>query len=225
LNNYKLWGIIINLRWLSSTLGEKKMILDWKQYRGIALSLVDDGYIPVFGDFCNELEEVVVECILAAQKKGKKEISLLINSNGGDDSCFNGIKTAMMLTDIEFTGLVMSRARSNGFRILQHCHKRKAISNANLLWHWGTVGLNNGEIAAIMDGQSWPMERIKVLRDTSLQEIFNRTGVSIEKLMEYALYERDFMASEALELNFIDEILEDVPSKIKKKSSEINGDE
>lgn len=201
---------------------ESNLILDWKQFRELAISLVDDGYILVFGKFCDELEQVVTECILSAQKKGKKQMTMLINSNGGTDTCFNGIKAAMMLTEIEFIGLVMSNAQSNAFRLLQHCHKRKAIRNAFLMWHWGNTGFGNGQIAAVMRGQDWPYKHMKAWRDASLQEIHERTGVSIEELQEFADFERRFMATEALELNFIDEILEDVPAKIKKANSNVS---
>jgi len=191
------------------------MIADWKDYRQMSLGLVENGYIPVFGEFCPELEEIVVECILMAFKKGKKTMTLLINSYGGKDNSFNGIKAAMTMTGIQFTGLVMSRASSNGFRLLQHCHKRQAIRNAMLMFHWGQWPLGNSELAALLAGQNWPLDLLLEARRTILQEVHQRTGVSIDQLTEFALYERFFTAEQALQLNFIDKVIDDIPTKMK----------
>ena len=187
------------------------MIKDWKVFRDIALEHAKAGYIPVYGDFCIELEEVVVECIWFAQKCGHKKVTLLINSNGGTNDCFTAMWAAMIQSGIEFTGLVMARARSNGFRLLQVCKLRKALSNADVMFHWGQYRLDNGEIAAIMAGQSWIAERVRNSRTTMLQEISARTGVSVPDLIQYALYERNFSAEEALRIGFIDEVVQNPP--------------
>lgn len=192
------------------------MIADWKDYRQTALALVDNGYIPVFGEFCPELEEIVVECILLAFRKGRKEITLLINSNGGRNDCFNGIKAAMTMTKIKFTGLVMSRASSNGFRLLQHCQKRQAIRNALIMMHWGQISFNNQELAAIMAGETWPLDLIREIKETTLTEVCQRTGIGHDKLVEYSLYERFFTAQQAKDINFIDEVVTDVPAMVGK---------
>jgi ATP-dependent protease ClpP protease subunit len=192
------------------------MISEWKDFREQAIQLFKDGYIPVFGFFVPELEEIVVECILGARKLEIKSMTLLINSNGGANDCFTGIKAAMAESKIEFTGLVMSRAKSNGFRLLQHCHIREAVRNAELLFHWGGGGFNNGEISAIMEDQLWPVEHIKTQRYAMAEEVHQRSGVSMKDLFNYALYERSFTAEEALKLNFLDRVRDELPPKMKK---------
>ena len=187
------------------------MIKDWKTFRDMALDLTKKGYIPVYGDFCPELEEVVTECIFLIQKQGMKTATLLINSNGGQNDCFTAIRAAMLQAGIEFTGLVMARARSNGFRLLQICKTRKALSNSDLMFHWGQYRLENNELSAIMEGHSWVLRHVRNGRLTMIQEVSKRTGVSIENLRQYALFERNFSAEEALKMNFIDKVVRDPP--------------
>jgi ATP-dependent protease ClpP protease subunit len=193
----------------------QQMVKDWKTFREMALALAADGLIPVYGDFCLEMEEVVIECIHLLQKRGAKKATLLINSNGGKNDCFTAIRATMFLSGIEFTGLVMSRARSNGFRLLQVCTTRKALVNSGLMFHWGSTSLENSELAAIMAGQTWVIDHIKERNSAWLQETSERTKVPIDELVSYALYERDFTAAEALALGFIDEVVTapPVPSK------------
>lgn len=191
------------------------MIVDWKEYRLMALSLLEIGYIPVYGIFCEELKEVIVECINKAMKEGKKEVTLLIDSGGGADSCFNSIKGAMTITNIKFIGLVTGRAASNAFRLLQHCDERKAIRNATLLFHWGSVSFYNNELHAIMTGETWPIDDYVKYRQATLREVHERTGTSEDDLMKYAGQERNFLAESAKEMNWIDEVIVDVPAKVK----------
>ena len=197
------------------------MIKDWKVFRDMALEHAKTGVIPVYGEFCIELEEVVVECIWLAQKSGHKKVTLLINSNGGINDCFTSIWAAMIQSGIEFTGLVTARARSNGFRLLQVCKFRKALSNADVMFHWGQYRLDNGEIAAIIAGQDWILERVRNGRMTMLQEVNARTGIPVSDLTQYALYERNFSAEDALKIGFIDEIVKDSPVPTSKLDAQL----
>lgn len=186
----------------------------------MALDMAADSYIPIYGEFCKELEEIVVECIELAKRKGKKTVTLLINSNGGSDDSFTSIKGAMEHSKLEFTGFVTARARSNGFRLLQHCHTRVAVRNATLLFHWGYHKLINSDIAALMDGENGPIDYLVNTRKVIAQEVHQRTGVPIKDLYKYALYERQFLAEDARNMNFIDEIVEDVPDRVQKAEKE-----
>lgn len=204
-----------------------QMIKDWNTFRDMALDLTKKGFIPVYGEFCPELDEVITECIFIAQKHGMKEVTLLINSNGGQSDCFTSIRAAMFQSGISFTGLVMARARSNGFRILQVCKTRKALANSEIMFHWGQYRLENSEIAAIMEGHTWVLEHVRRTRSTILSEVSARTGISIVDLQQYALFERNFTAEEALGVGFIDDVVVDppVPSKLLENQLESRNDE
>jgi ATP-dependent protease ClpP protease subunit len=187
------------------------MIKDWKTFREMALEYAKRGFIPVYGEFCMELEEVVLECIFFTQIQGMKSVTLLINSNGGSNDCFTAIRAAMLLSGIEFTGFVMARAISNGFRLLQTCKIRKALANSGLMFHWGSYRLMNNELSAIMSNRDWTLEHVRNGLLTTLQEISDRTGVPTKTLCQYALFERDFTADEALTINFVDEVAKEPP--------------
>jgi ATP-dependent protease ClpP protease subunit len=192
------------------------MIIDWKEYRQMALSLLEMGYIPIYSDFGDELREVVVECINKSMKEAKAEVTLLIDSAGGNDACFNSIKGAMTISSMRFHGLVTGCAASNAFRLLQHCDTRKAIRNASLVFHWGSLRIFNTSIAALMEGETWPIDDFIAYRRATLHEVHERTGMPEDELMRYARQERVVYAENALTMNWIDEVLEDVPSRIKK---------
>lgn len=191
------------------------MIKDAKERRDYALAHVDDGIIPVYGEFNEDLTEIIVDCIQKAHQKGLKEIRLHIDSDGGWVESWSAIVAKMNETNIEFTGVVFGKALSSGLMLLLHCHKRCAYSAAKILFHWGGSSIRNSEFAALMAGKD-PMEYHRIRLSRMAQIVSDRTGISIEKLHELALYESSLTADQALELGFIDEILPDVPAKIKQ---------
>lgn len=191
------------------------MIIDPVEFRRLAISLASNQCIPIFGEINAQLEEIVIESIFKFRSGGDKKVTLLINSGGGFDYCYTGIKAAMLESGIAFRGLVMSRAHSNGFRILQDCDSRVAVSDATLMFHWGGARLGNSELAALMAGETWPTEAVINTQLLVLRQAIARTGLSEEDLRRFALYERYFSAEEALKFNMIDEIIPDLPARIK----------
>lgn len=193
------------------------MIVDWVEFRKFALSLTEDGYIPIFGEFVDQLAEIANECIWKLKKSGKKQVTLLIDSTGGMNTTFASIKATMLETGLEFRGLVMGKAYSNGFNILQQCDHRAAVKDAYLMFHWGTQRLSNSELAALISGEMWPIEAAIEAELMTAQTVSERTGTSVDQLTVYALYERYFIATQALKENFIDEVISDLPPKLKEK--------
>lgn len=196
------------------------MSRDWNEYRKMSHGLYKLGYIPILTEMEENLKNITVNLISKAMSKKVNKLTFLIDSEGGSDSCFNAIKSMMTIAEINFSGLVVGQACSNAFRLLQHCDTRLGIRNATLIFHWGQTQILNGEIAALMDGDTWPIEHILAWRTATLNEVHERTGVNIADLKKFALSERTFMADEALKLNMIDEIIDDLPARV---YSELNG--
>lgn len=194
------------------------MIKSWPDFRILALDLLELGYIPIFDYFNPELKEVVVECILRAMKKDKKALTFLIDSGGGQDDCFRAIKGTMSASGITFTGLVTSKAGSNAFRLLNICHLRQAMNDAYIVFHWGETSIGNAEIAAIFDGEAWPVENILSWRRPFLNEVHERSGLAIDTLKHFAVTERPIYAEEALRLNMIDKIVNSLPNSVAAKA-------
>lgn len=198
------------------------MIKDWKTMREMALEMAKNGFIPVFGEFCAELEEIVTECIFLAMKLGLGKVTLLINSNGGQIDSIAAIRGAMNLSGIEFMGVAMGKARSNGLMLLQLCHVRTAIQSTSFMFHWGHYRLDNSDIAALWNGETWPIEHILAYRRAALEEMHTRTGIPTEKLVQFAMFEREFSVTEALELHLIDSIVADLPVTMPEVAIESN---
>ena len=192
-----------------------RMIKDWKMYREQALKLAEEGTILVYGEFCPEMEEIVLDALQVARSKGKKEATVLINSNGGKNRAYTTIKSAMALSGMKFTAIVIGAAYSNGFMLLQTCHRRLAVPGSFVMFHWGSSTLLNSELAAIFAGETWPIETMKRSEMQAAEFVANRTGVSIERLIEFALYERNFMVEEAVRVGFLDAVLPELPGEFK----------
>ena len=175
----------------------------------------DMGIIPIIGEVNTDMAEVVVECIDLALKRGFKTITFHIDTNGGwNDSCNAIIAKMNSLPHIDFTGLVMGKARSNGLRLLQHCTNRLAFRSSTIQFHWGSLEMKNGDLAAIMDNAVIdPIAHRKRTLGIIAQEIADATGLSLEKLYALARYEQDLNSEEAMEFGFLDEILPDLPAK------------
>lgn len=191
------------------------MIKDWKSYREQALRMAEDGYILVFGEFCPELEEIVIDSLFLAKSKGKKQVTLLINSFGGKNSAYNSIKGAMTVSGLKFVGIVLGYAKSNAFHLLQLCHKRIALKITTLMFHWGSYQFNNSEISATRRGETWPLDLMIQCELLEAECVSKRTGMPLEKLIEYAEQERNFTGADAVKVGFVDELIDDLPADIK----------
>jgi len=115
----------------------------------------------------------------------------------------------------EITIECLLTAKSNGFNILQLCNKRVAMNSSLLMYHWGSCTLDNDEISAIVSGEKWPLERIFMAQHLQVEEISRRTKVAKQTLESFASQEREFSGREALELGFIDEIIDSLPGPVK----------
>ncbi len=190
------------------------MIIEPSELRKLALKLLEKDYIPIFGEFNDPLEEIVQECIVKATVEGKKKVTFLINSGGGNTRTFAAMKGVMLESGIEFKGLVTGRACSNAFNLLQQCKNRVATRDALLMFHWGTYPLDNQELATLIAGEIWPIELAKKSKTLWLEQVSQRTGVAQATLIEFALHERGFYGEEALAINFLDEVVKDLPAQV-----------
>jgi ATP-dependent protease ClpP protease subunit len=183
--------------------------VDWKRYRDDAEKmLTTEGWIPIFERFCPELENIIVSLIFSAKNRKKDFVTLIINSNGGSISSLVAIKSALKITMVKTVGIVMGKARSAGFQLLQQCDVRYAVNGSYLMPHWGSGSFGNNELAAIMSGDLWPIEHEKSIRGLLFNDVQKRTGMDPEELQKIYDTDRDFTAEEALGLNFIDKVID-----------------
>ena len=177
------------------------------------------GTIPVVGPFLPEMQQTVVEAIFVAKAsllpQRKEWVTFLIDSNGGYIDMLNGIRAAMVESGMKFRGVVQSKARSAGFMLLQYCNWRVALSNSELLFHYGGAGLWNDELSSIVEDHEYVIKYHKQRLDQMVSDIQARTGLSKETLHDLAKYQRDILAERALEMNLLDEVITSVPKSEK----------
>ncbi len=135
------------------------------------------------------------------------EIELLIDSDGGLSRRCKAIVAAIRQLKgygVTTTAVVIGKAQSAAFTILQECDTRKATFRADLMFHApGTLRLGReGEPFTVDDRNPEHPMHIELLDVLS-----TRTGLPVATLKEWADQERHFNADEALRYRFIDEIV------------------
>ena len=189
--------------------------VDWKVYREDAERMLrEDGWIPVFERFCPELEQIIVSLVFQARSKKKEQVVLLINSNGGSIASLVAIKAALKISGLKTIGIVLGKAKSAGFQLLQQCDVRYAVHGSVLMPHWGGGNLGNKEFAAIMSDDMWPIDHEKSVRGLLFKDVLERTGMDRDKLQKIYDTDRHFTSEEALSLNFIDRVVDDFSSEL-----------
>jgi len=136
-----------------------------------------------------------------------KEVQLIIDSNGGITrhcrsvlSAIHQLKSYHVVT----SALVIGKAHSAAFIILQACDVRRATSGADLMFHPPSI-LRLGKVGeSLLVDERIPNHELHL---KFLNELSGRTGLPTIILHEWANQERYFSADEALKYHFIDEIV------------------
>lgn len=142
------------------------------------------------------------------------EIELLIDSDGGltrrCKSIVNAIR-ALKGYGVTTNALVLGKAHSSAFIILQECKLRKATPLADLMFH-APAKLRLGR-----EGEPFTVDERNPQHPMHLEQIrviSERSGLPEAVLLEWAEQEKHFTAEEALRNHFIDEIVD--PSHYQK---------
>jgi ATP-dependent Clp protease protease subunit len=189
--------------------------VDWKAYREKSEAMLRTlGAIPILENFCQELETIIVDCVLQAKVRDLKELSIFINSGGGKISTLIAITTALKIFGKKTTGIVLGSAFSAAFQLLQQCDVRLAAEGSFLMPHWGQASFDNNELDAMMKGETWPFDHQRSVRNQLLQVTRERTGLSINELKRIYGQDRRFTATEALKLKFVDKVVKDFDPKM-----------
>jgi ATP-dependent protease ClpP protease subunit len=169
----------------------------------------------VAGYFGAEMSETVVQAIFIAKEsllKNRQDwVTFLIDSNGGSIDHLNSIRAAMLESGLKFTGSVQSKARSAGFVLLQYCNWRKALSNSELLFHYGGAGMSNDDLATVVEDTEWVIRYHKQRLDSLISDVCQRSGLSKGTVHDLGKYQRDILAQKALEMGLLDEVVNSVP--------------
>lgn len=183
--------------------------VNWEKYREDALKLVREKQaIPLMGEICEELEAIVIECLMEANFRDLKKVTLVINSNGGNLSSAHGIANTIRLSKTKVVGVVLSKAKSAAMMILQACSERIACSGATMLMHWGRTNFLNYELDAIMRGEGdWVIRQVIERNEDLVAALMNKSKLTKDQIWEMCRQERNLSAREALEFDLIDRIV------------------
>lgn len=201
------------------------MDTDWEKFKEIALRSVKElGVIPITTDIKPELNQIVTECVFEAMLRKIKNITVLIDTKGGDIRAGIGISNTISIAaanSIEVRGLVLSAAHSSGFMVLQACKTRSACRGASLMMHWGQTSLQNDDYAAIMRGEAdWVIEQIEDSRLEMLDIFAKRSGLSEQTIRQMCDREVSLYPRKALQLNLLDNLVEANEFKIPSPKDE-----
>ena len=158
----------------------------------------------VLQDIDHETVERLRETIAKAEAS-ESEITLLINSNGGDIK--EGLKIVELITHSHalIKGQVIGKAVSMAAVILQACHERSMNETAYLRYHYGSW-----RVSFRMYFEPEMLQRniesgIK-LQERLILPIAKKTGMSIKRIHDLFREDKRLSAQEALHLGLVDDI-------------------
>jgi len=137
-----------------------------------------------------------------SQTKSGEEITVFINSPGGDTHTALGIYDLLNKSDRIIIGVVSGIAHSGASLILQGCKKRIMTTNSRLMLHKSTV-----QVAGSVENTQAALDTFRALDEKYYEIYAARAGDKADHIAEMANKDKYFDTSAALAAKLIDEIL------------------
>ena len=134
--------------------------------------------------------------------KSGDQITVFINSLGGETQTALGIFDLLNTSDRHVVGIVAGTAQSGASMILQGCSERLMTENSTLMLHKSTVQLG-GSVLNVE-------ETLKTFKsyDEQYYKIYaSRSGDKVKNISDMAHMDKYFTAAQALESGLIDKII------------------
>ena len=139
---------------------------------------------------------------LMSQTKTGDDITVFINSPGGDTHTSLGIYDLLKKSDRNIVGVVSGIAYSGASLILQGCKKRLMTANSRIMLHKSVVRVEG----FVINAQA-ALDTFKALDDKYYEIYAERAGDKIEHIADMANKDKYFDANGALEAKLIDEVV------------------
>ena len=165
--------------------------------------------IELFGEIGDELSSQVIKNLYILDTQSDKDITILIDSPGGDVQKGFAIFDTIKNCNSPITGIVVGEASSAASFILQACDHKMAMSNSSIMLHYGEEGIasnhpyNRRRWGKFYDELSSRMEAIYMKTIKKVKPRFTK-----KKLNDILLFDTILSPKEALELGLVNEVKE-----------------
>ena len=139
--------------------------------------------------------------VISSTKEGD-EITVFINSPGGDTHTSLGIYDLIKSCNRKTIGIVSGIAFSGASLILQACKIRLMTANSRIMLHKSSV-----QVSGNIDNAQQALDTFKNLDDKFFEIYASKSGEKVKQIEDAALGDKYFSAKEALEAGLIDEII------------------
>jgi len=182
--------------------------------------LLQDRIIFLHEEINSEVASRVIASLLYLDKKSKKEISIYINSPGGEVAAGLAIYDMMQFTSSPIKTICVGTACSAAADLLAAGSpgKRLATPNSEIMIH---------SVSAELSGSNKEIQeeaaRLKVLHKRSIELLALHTGQTFSKVSKDCEKDKYMTAQEALEYGIIDKILMPKAGKIRPSAVRSSG--
>lgn len=164
--------------------------------------LVAKRTVSLFGHIDGDRQGLITEAITLLNEQSQGPIKFLLDSEGGSANHALYIHDAIVYSASPVDGLIMGKAHSGALIISQAFRRRVAYPHATFLLHGPSLdGLRSDQ-----NNLNDMLNFRKNLHEKMLIAIAQKTGQPMKLLRAWSKEERFFDTTEALRLNFIDEI-------------------
>lgn len=180
------------------------------KYTDVYPKLAKERIIFISEDFTHELAVSLTSMLLYFDHLDKsREITLFINSDGGEVSAFNSIYDVIQMIQAPVKTICFGKAYSAGALLLSSGKKgmRFATKNSKIMIHGIQIGIPMTKGHHNTDNY---YKYFNCINDTLLQILANNTGKSIDKVMADCNKDYFLSAEEAYEYGIIDGILQGI---------------
>ena len=166
----------------------------------------ENGAILLANEITPESTARVVDELLFADAEGVDDIILFINSPGGDAYGTIMILDTIQMIKTPVTGIVSGIAASGAFYALEACDRRIMTKHSYLFWH--QLITSPGDISNKVE-MSNVVKRYEKLNEKFEEFLRDRAKISVTNWKKHFQSDNDiyFDATEALNLNLIDEVM------------------
>ena len=114
--------------------------------------------------------------------------------------------------DVRYIGRVIGVCFPHAFLLLQQCDWHISLNASRFLFNLSRMPLHNSSLTTLFADSTEFVNNYNSLLNNIITTVATRSGQSYEILAKTAQCDTIFSAQSALELNFIDEIVESVPT-------------